>query len=202
MPEVYIGFKYKHRTRLILYRLKQNEWEKRLEHHKKMKKKIPKSASKVNLLVTNTSSDKLPATEMYTFYSLRWQVEILFKTWKSIFRIHVSKRMKLERFQCHLYGQLLRLCLVASVTYQMRRLLSEKQGKEMSELKCAYMVQIYLKKIHATLFYTVQHPVSVLSRLFQDISKNGGKARRYKKRTPFEILGLIGKSTDQLPIAS
>ncbi|MGR5986143.1 transposase [Bacillus cytotoxicus] len=101
---------------------------------------MPKSANKVNLLVTNTSSEKLPATEVYAFYSLRWQIEILFKTWKSIFRIHVSKRIKLERFQCHLYGQLLRLCLVASVTYQMRRLLWEKQGKEMSELKCAYMV--------------------------------------------------------------
>lgn len=202
LPEVYIGLKYKHRTRLILYRLKQNEWDKRLAHHKKMKKKMPKYASKVNLLVTNTSSEKLPATEVYAFYSLRWQVEILFKTWKSIFHIHVSKKMKLERFQCHLYGQLLRLCLVASVTYQMRRLLWEKKGKEMSELKCTYMVQIYLKKIHAALFYTFQHPVSVLSRLFQDISKNGRKARRYKKRTPFEILGLIGKSTDQLPMAS
>ncbi|MES5957328.1 IS4 family transposase [Bacillus fungorum] len=202
LPEVYIGLKYKHRTRLILYRLKQNEWAKRLEHHKKMKKKMPKSASKVNLLVTNASSEKLPATEVYAFYSLRWQVEILFKTWKSIFRIHVSKRMKLERFQCHLYGQLLRLCLVASVTYQMRRLLWEKQRKEMSELKCAYMVQIYLKKIHAALFYTVQHPVSVLSRLFQDISKNGKKARRYRKTTPFEILGLIKISTEQLPVAS
>lgn len=140
LPEVYIGLKYKHRTRLLLYRLKQNEWEKRLEHHEKMKKKMPKSANKVNLLVTNTSSEKLPATEVYAFYSLRWQIEILFKTWKSIFRIHVSKRIKLERFQCHLYGQLLRLCLVASVTYQMRRLLWKKQGKEMSELKCAYMV--------------------------------------------------------------
>lgn len=63
----------------------------------------------------------------------------------------------------------------------MRRLLWEKQGKEMSELKCAYMVQIYLKKIHVALFDTIQHPVSVLSRLFQDISKNGRKARRYKK---------------------
>ncbi len=41
---------------------------------------------------------------------------------------------------------LLRLCLVASITYQMRRLLWEKQRKEPSELKCAYMVQIYLKK--------------------------------------------------------
>ncbi|MCM3734999.1 IS4 family transposase [Bacillus cytotoxicus] len=175
LPEVYIGLKYKHRTRLVLYCLTQSEWNKRLAHHKKTKKKIPKAVSRVNLLVTNTSSEKLPATEVYAFYSLRWQVEILFKTWKSIFQIHEIKPMKLERFQCHLYGQLLRLCLVASTTYQMRRLLWEKQRKETSELKCAYMVQIYLTKLHTALFCTFQHPVSVLSRLFQDVSKNGKK---------------------------
>ncbi|MFC3882031.1 IS4 family transposase [Bacillus songklensis] len=201
LPEVYIGLEYKHRTRLILYRLTQDEWDKRLAHHKKMKKKMPKAASRVNLLVTNTSPEKLPATEVYAFYSLRWQVEVLFKTWKSVFRIHAIKPMKLERFQCHLYGQLLRLCLVASTTYQMRRLLWEKHQKETSEFKCAYMVQIYLVRIHTVLFCTFQHPVSVLSRLFQDVSKNGKKARRYQKATPFEILGLIEKSTAQLPIA-
>lgn len=35
LPEVYIGLKHKHRTRLILYRLTQKEWDKRLIHHKK-----------------------------------------------------------------------------------------------------------------------------------------------------------------------
>ncbi|GAA3318981.1 hypothetical protein GCM10020331_024000 [Ectobacillus funiculus] len=81
LSEVYIGLEYKHRTRLILYRLTQDEWNRRLAHHKKM----PKAASSVNLLVTNTSPEKLPATEVYAFYSLRWQVEILLETWKSIF---------------------------------------------------------------------------------------------------------------------
>ncbi|MFB9760955.1 transposase [Ectobacillus funiculus] len=119
LSEVYIGLEYKHRTRLILYRLTQDEWNRRLAHHKKM----PKAASSVNLLVTNTSPEKLPATEVYAFYSLRWQVEILLETWKSIFQIHMTKPMKLERFQCHLYGQLLRLCLVARIIYQIRRLL-------------------------------------------------------------------------------
>lgn len=42
LPEVYIGLKHKHRTRLILYRLTQNEWDKRLIHHKKMKKRCLK----------------------------------------------------------------------------------------------------------------------------------------------------------------
>ncbi|MCP8971387.1 IS4 family transposase [Ectobacillus ponti] len=202
LPEVYIGFEYKHQTRLILYRLTQREWDKRLAHHKKMKKKMPKAASRVNLFITNVPADILPATQVYDFYSLRWQIEILFKTWKSIFQIHVTKPMKLERFQCHLYGQLLRLCLVANVTYQMRRLLWEKQGKEISEFKCAYMVQVYLNRIHAVLFCTLQHPVSVLTRLFQDVSKNGKKARRCQKATPFEILGLIETSTAGLPIAA
>lgn len=163
---------------------------------------MPKAASRVNLLVTNTLPEELPATEVYAFYSLRWQIEILFKTWKSIFRVHVVKPMKLERFQCHLYGQLLRLYLVASITYQMRRLLWEKQQKEVSEFKCAYMVQIYLARIHAVLFCTFQHPVSVLTRLFQDVCRNGEKARRHRQATPFEILGLIEKSTAQLPVAA
>lgn len=175
LPEVYIGLKHKHRTRLILYRLTQNEWDKRLIHHKKMKKKMPKAASCVNLLVTNAPSEILPATEVYAFYSLRWQVEIVFKTWKSIFSIHVNKRMKLERFQCHLYGQLLRLCLVASTTYQMRRLLWEKHRKEMSELKCAYMVQIYLKKIHTTLFVLSNILFQCLAGSFKILVRMGKK---------------------------
>lgn len=63
LPEVYIGLKYKHGARLIIYRLTQNEWDKRLVHHKKMMK-MSKAASRVNLLVTNTPSEILLATEV------------------------------------------------------------------------------------------------------------------------------------------
>lgn len=116
---------------------------KRLKHHKneKAKAKVCEQSKSISYqhFARETSSHRGVCFLFITIASRN-----LFKTWKSIFHIYVNKRMKLERFQCQLYGQLLRLCLVASVTYQMRRLLWEKQGKEMSELKCAYMVQIYL----------------------------------------------------------
>jgi hypothetical protein len=195
LSDVYIGFHQKHKTRLVIYRLTEAEWTKRLAHHKKEKKKMPKLASRINLLITNVSKENLPYDQVYGLYSLRWQIEILFKTWKSIFRIHQVKPMKIERFQCHLYGQLIGLCLVASITYRMRKWIWEKKQKEISEYKCVYIIQIYFLSIHDVLFKTFQHPVSVLTRLFQELVKNGGKARRYKKRTPFDILGITQEYT-------
>ena len=71
---------------------------------------MPKYASGINLFITNINETDMMANKIYQFYSLRWQVGILFKTWKSIFGIHAVKKIKLERFQCHLYGQLIALC--------------------------------------------------------------------------------------------
>ena len=45
------------------------------------------------------------------------------------FKIHEVKPVKLERFQCHLYGQLIGLCLVASITYRMRDLYGRTNKK-------------------------------------------------------------------------
>ena len=39
LPEIYIGLHQKHKTRLVIYRLTQTEWTKRLEHHKKAKRR-------------------------------------------------------------------------------------------------------------------------------------------------------------------
>ncbi|GAA3328673.1 hypothetical protein GCM10020331_073600 [Ectobacillus funiculus] len=60
--------------------------------------------------------------------------------------------------------------------------------------------KIYLANIRAVLFYTFEHPVSVLTRLFQDVSKNGKKHSGTEKETSFEILGLIETSKAQLPV--
>ncbi|WP_258881178.1 transposase [Clostridium tagluense] len=90
------------------------------------KKGIGKSNNTIELLgismyITHIKQEILSAKQVYEFYSLRWKVEIIFKKWKSIFHIH-GVQVKIERFQCQLYGKLILLLLSSSVMFKMRTL--------------------------------------------------------------------------------
>ena len=50
-----------------------------------------KRLSGINVYMTNTPTDIVPMGQVHDWYSLRWQIEILFKTWKSFFHIHHCK---------------------------------------------------------------------------------------------------------------
>ena len=41
--------------------------------------------SGLNIYVTNTPWEWVPMKQVHELYSLRWQIEIVFKTWKSLF---------------------------------------------------------------------------------------------------------------------
>lgn len=61
--------------------------------------------------------------QVHDIYSLRWQIEIVFKTWKSLFGINHCHNIKRERLECHLYGQLIAIFLCSSTMFKMRQLL-------------------------------------------------------------------------------
>ncbi len=73
-------------------------------------------------------------------YSLRWQIEILFKTWKSFFEIDECKNIKRERLEYHLYGQLLGILLCSSTMFQCDSFCLKKK-QEPSEYKAIYMIK-------------------------------------------------------------
>ena len=110
IKDVYVGKEKTLKTRLILYKITNEQLKKRTEKSVKNAKKkgIEKSDNTIELLgisiyITNIKEEVLSAKQVHEFYSLRWQVEIIFKTWKSIFSIQVVKLVKIERFQCQLY---------------------------------------------------------------------------------------------------
>jgi hypothetical protein len=116
----YISAK-KMKVRIILERLPQAQYEQRLAAaHKEAKKKGYtmsddfKARARLNIFITNiydTETFKISASQIHQIYTLRWQVELIFKVWKSIAKIQKVKKMKIERFETQLLIRLIWIVL-------------------------------------------------------------------------------------------
>jgi Transposase DDE domain len=63
------------------------------------------------LLVTDLSPDQLSAREAQVLYRARWQIELLFKLWKSTAGLADSRSANPERILCEVYAKLLAVLL-------------------------------------------------------------------------------------------
>ncbi|PFB13678.1 IS4 family transposase [Bacillus cereus] len=200
--DAFVGMTDKVPTRVIVHRLTKEQQQKRLQDQtvrekKKGMKYSPRSKrlSGINVYMTNTPTDIVPMGQVHDWYSLRWQIEILFKTWKSFFHIHHCKKIKRERLECHLYGQLIAILLCSSIMFQMRKLLLTKKKQELSEYKAIYMIKDYFSLLFQSIQKDTQELSKILLRLFNLLQRNGGKSHRYEKKTVFDILGVVYNCT-------
>lgn len=198
MGEVFLGKEKELKTRLVVYKLTKEQLEKRKKKSEKTAKKkgITKSKNTIELLgvslyITNISEEILKAEQIYETYTLRWQVEIIFKTWKSIFHIQNVKPVKIERLQCQLYGKLILILLTSTIMFKMRVLLFLKEKREASEIKLAEIVYKYIKGLYMKLINSqINEILNLLIKIFQNALKNGKKSHRKGKKTVFDILGV------------
>lgn len=65
-----------------------------------------------NIFITNTTSEQLSARQVQLYYRLRWQMELLFKIWKSVLELDKVGKMSIFRLECYRYSRLLVLLLV------------------------------------------------------------------------------------------
>jgi hypothetical protein len=108
--EVYIGQSCKYPVRLIGNLLDQAAVGRRVarkKHRKKRLTKVDKDSCQLNLFITNLPPEMATAEELYRLYKIRWQVELLFKAFKSIVRLDKVHPMKADRLKCYLYSKLL-----------------------------------------------------------------------------------------------
>jgi len=104
--------------RLVVERVSEQEYKKRLEHARKSAKARNvglsdrhKTRCRYNTFITNADRDILPMEKIRKTYYLRWQIELVFKTWKSFLEINKVKKVKKERMECQLLAKLLWILL-------------------------------------------------------------------------------------------
>ena len=110
---------------------------KKAKHKKWNLSKERKLMCGYNIFITNLD-ESTENQEILDLYGLRWQIELLFKIWKSLFEIHKIGHTNIFRFECYLLGRLISLCLVQNIQNIFKEHLLSK-GFEISEWK-AYKI--------------------------------------------------------------
>lgn len=100
--------------RLVIEPVTEDEYRKRLKHAEQLAKSQGVGLSeehtlrcRYNAFITNVDRLILPIEKIRRTYYLRWQIELVFKTWKSFFEINKAKKVKKERMECQLLAKLL-----------------------------------------------------------------------------------------------
>jgi len=112
--DILVGSKAKSPVRLIASLLPEEQTQKRLKRKKDNRthlSKLTQESACLNLFLTNVERRKYDAAQICGLYSIRWQIELMFKTWKSIIQLHNIHPMNPTRFQCVLLVKLIWIML-------------------------------------------------------------------------------------------
>jgi hypothetical protein len=114
--EVFIT-KKKMKTRLVAYPVPEEIFIKRRREYNKASKRKTASAELIarqhfTILITNVSKEIWTWEVIGTVYKIRWQIELIFKVWKSQLSVHYLKGTKPERIRCLIYARMLAVSLI------------------------------------------------------------------------------------------
>lgn len=195
---VFIGEKERIPVRMTVELVPEEIYQKRIRTVEKENKKKGhqtssefKARARFNILVTNVSQDELPPENMYKLYKIRWQIELMFKTWKSTMGINKIHPMKYQRLMCLLYAKFILFLINSNIIYPINRALYSKVDKVLSLDKCIKSLLLYFgetRKILGKPNFKLNHFIKSIYGL---LSKNHWLEKRKNKEGFYEIFKLF-----------
>ena len=128
---------------------------------KRRKEKSEPSAKYLYLLgwslyIANIPEEILKAELVSLVYGIRWQIELVFKAWKSYHGLTQLKGERQERIECFIYGRLIMMTIMAFLFGSIRRYLWNTKRRELSFFKTVCHFQL---KAHKALSF-IANPLS------------------------------------------
>jgi hypothetical protein len=152
---VFIGAEQKKEVRLMAWLLAETDQDKRLKKKKGKKGKVSANDrvwSKLNVFITNIGYEDITVEEAYSVYRIRWQIELMFKIWKSILKIHLVRKMKPERMKCYLYSKFIWILLCWDITTALEAVIWKQSKELISPYKCYAILKKQSARVKIILF--------------------------------------------------
>ncbi len=169
--EVYVGSQEKLKTKIIIELLPKQEYQKRiLKAKRNMSKKgytltdEYKSQLGLNIFITNT---EIPANKVRLLYTLRWQIELMFKIWKTVGEINKVRKMKVERFETYLFAKLLWIALNWQIMRRITAYYFNKKRIFISPNKLYKTLKVKIMKFRTAINEGLENVIEFMNEMFK-----------------------------------
>lgn len=194
----YIGNKERIPVRMTVELVPEEVYQKRIRNVEKENKNNGyktsneyKARARFNILITNVPVDDLPPENMYKLYKTRWQIELMFKTWKSNMGINKIHPMKYQRLMCLLYAKFILFLINSNIIYSINRSLYNKNDKVLSLGKCIKSLLLHFGEIREILARPNFMFNNFIKNIYGLLSKNHWLEKRKNKEGFYEIFKLF-----------
>lgn len=182
-------------VRLVLYKLPKeigDECRRKLRTDKQKKGKDMSAGRMafcdVNAYITNLDAEKLPAENIREVYGLRWQVEIMFKSWKSGLDLDKVRNIGTQQFKCMIYGALIRMLLCVRIFWKAKLVHWKLNKVELSEYKGIKYLGTCIAKLREWLVTKKRRNATFLGEIWSTLVKTCVKDKKKGDITPFETI--------------
>jgi hypothetical protein len=182
-------------VRLVAFRCSKQVASERRRRLRTAAKKKGRTPRKYNLkmcdwtlLITNVPQRWLPLEMARALYTVRWQIELLFKQLKSILSVHQSDTGKENRLRCELYGRLIGAVIIHRIHAAATNRLWNSQRREVSMEKLYKRFQERAFTLMHMLFVCVGNALAFLSTQLALLIPASLKGRQLSRMTTLECL--------------
>lgn len=134
-------------VRLVAYRVPQSVYDQRIRKTRRREQKSGKTLSKAvkkrakyTILITNLPVSLASSELLPTLYKLRWQIELLFKSFKGAFEVDMIKGQSKHRVECFIVAKLISILVTSAIFSALSTEVDIMHNKELSYAKFAKWV--------------------------------------------------------------
>jgi len=188
-------------TRIVIERVPEDIRKLRVRRMNEVNRKKGRTTSPrskilagVNLYITNAPPSLLPGSQCRLLYRIRWQIELIFKLWKSNFALEQVAGIRKERVLCTLYAKLLCIFVTTKLVFWARNAVWNTRKRELSEYRASKVLQTFLPDVRRLLLTAPSQVITVLREAMEAMMKRCIKSQQRTRRYPLDMLDEVFSS--------